>query len=96
VVIEAAPAGLPLIEGRACLTAHAHAPDFRWQENFQIRGDLVRENGGWALIPHRLIGGFELPDESMAARYRRNLSKSIRFWRTARDQLRRRNRAAGD
>ena len=96
VLIEASPAGLPLIEGRACLTAHAHAPDFRWQENFQIRGDLVRENGGWALIPHRLLGGFELPDETMAERYRRNLSKSIRFWRTARDQLRRRNRAAGD
>ena len=84
VAIDADPAGLPLSEGRACLTAHAHAPDFSWQENFQIRGDLVRSGEGWALVPHRLIGGFELPDESMAARSRRNLRKSIRFWRAAR------------
>ena len=53
------PAGLPLTEGQACLTAHAHDPTFSWQENFQVRGDLVRDNGGWALVPHRLVGGFE-------------------------------------
>ena len=39
--IEALPVGLPLAEGRACLTAHAHGEDFSWQENFQVRGDLV-------------------------------------------------------
>jgi hypothetical protein len=78
--IGAEPAGLPLLEGRACLAAHSHAPDFTWQENFQIRGDLIRDERGWALAPHRLVGGFELPDESMLARYRRNLSKSIRFY----------------
>jgi hypothetical protein len=81
---ELAPAGLPLTEGRGCVTAHAHGPRFEWQENFQVRGDLVREGDGWALVPHRLIGGFELPDESMTARYRRNLPKSVRFFRTAR------------
>lgn len=90
VVLEAEPAGLPLEEGRACLAAHAHDETFSWQENFQVRGDLVRDNGGWALIPHRLIGGFELPDESVAARYRRNLSKSLRFYRTARKRMRQR------
>jgi hypothetical protein len=78
------PAGLPLTEGRGCLTAHAHGPRFEWQENFQVRGDLVSEGDRWALVPHRLVGGFELPDESMAARYRRNLSKSVRFFRNAR------------
>jgi hypothetical protein len=86
--IGAEPAGLPLLEGRACVAAHSHAPDFRWQENFQVRGDLVRDDDGWALVPHRLIGGFELPDESMAARYRRNLRKSIRFYRTRKRYLR--------
>ncbi|MEK6252665.1 MAG: pyridoxamine 5'-phosphate oxidase family protein [Actinomycetota bacterium] len=84
------PAGLPLLEGRACLTAHSHAPDFSWQENFQVRGDLVRDPDGWALIPHKLVGGFELPDESMLARYRRNLRKSVRFYRIRRDLLKRR------
>ena len=51
----------PLEEGRACLTAHAHHPDFLWQRNFQIRGDLERSNGDWRLVPHKLVGGFELP-----------------------------------
>jgi Pyridoxamine 5'-phosphate oxidase len=88
--IDAEPAGLPVTEGRACLVAHAHDPSFSWQENFQVRGDLVGTDGGWALVPHRLIGGFEFPDERIVARYRRNLSKSIRFYRTARRRLRQR------
>lgn len=86
------PAGIPLLEGRVCLAAHSHAPDFSWQENFQVRGDLVRDPDGWALVPHKLVGGFELPDESMAARYRRNLRKSIRFYRKRRELLKSRNR----
>jgi hypothetical protein len=78
------PAGLPLTPGRACLTAHAHAPDFSWQENFQVRGDLTRTDDGWALVPHKLVGGFEIPDESELARYRRNFRKSLRFYRISR------------
>jgi hypothetical protein len=87
IAIQPEPAGIPLAEGRACLTAHAHDPSFSWQENFQVRGDLVRGDGGWALVPHKLVGGFELPDESMLARYGRNLRKSIRFYRTARRRI---------
>ena len=79
--IGAAPAGLPLLEGRACLTAHAHGPDFRWQENFQVRGDLVRDGDSWRLVPHRLIGGFELPKEGRLAGLRRNIGKARRFHR---------------
>lgn len=88
--IEKVPAGLPLTEGPACLAAHAHAPDFSWQENFQVRGDLVPDGERWSLVPHKLVGGFELPDESMLARYRRNLRKSIRFYRTRRRILQQR------
>jgi hypothetical protein len=84
------PEGLPAIEGRACLTAHSHAPDFTWQENFQVRGDLVRDGDAWALVPHRLIGGFELPDEGRLGVARRNFSKSLRFARTARKRLKQR------
>lgn len=90
--IAAEPAGLPLLEGRACLAAHSHAPDFTWQENFQVRGDLLRDADGWALQPHKLVGGFELPDESMLARARRNLGKSIRFYRTRTSYLKNRPR----
>jgi Pyridoxamine 5'-phosphate oxidase len=34
--------GVPVQTGRACLTA----------EDFQVRGDLVEENGGWVVVPH--------------------------------------------
>jgi hypothetical protein len=92
IAIGAEPAGIPLAEGPGCLTAHAHDERFSWQENFQVRGDLVHGDGGWAVVPRKLIGGFELPDESMLARYRRNLAKSIRFYRTARARQRARER----
>jgi pyridoxamine 5'-phosphate oxidase-like protein len=86
--IGSEPGGLPVADGRASLVAHAHSPTFSWQENFQIRGDLVREGVGLALVPHKLIGGFELPKESAVARYRRNFRKSVRFYRIARERRR--------
>ena len=51
--IDAAPAGLPLLEGRACLAVHRHAPDFTWQRNMQVRGALTRSGDGWNLVPRR-------------------------------------------
>ncbi len=90
ILLGSEPASLPVSEGRACLTAHRHAPDFTWQENFQVRGDLLRDDGRLALVPHKLVGGFELPNESQLSVYRRNLAKSIRFYRTARRELRKR------
>lgn len=84
--LAATPAGLPLVEGRACLTAHAHAPDFTWQENFQVRGDLVQLAGGdWALVPRKLVGGFELPKG--IARYRDIVRNHRRFYKTAKRRL---------
>ena len=88
--LTAEPAGLPLTSGLACLTAHSHGPRFEWQENFQVRGDLVQDDGGWALVPRKLVGGFELPDESNLARNRRNFRKSIRFYRARRRLLKER------
>jgi hypothetical protein len=94
ILLDQRPAGLPVAEGRACVTAHSHSPDFTWQENFQVRGDLAAENGGFSLVPHKLVGGFELPDESQLSSYRRNLKKSIRFYRTARQELQKRKAKA--
>jgi hypothetical protein len=88
--LGADPMGAPLEAGLACLTAHDHAPDFAWQRNFQVRGDLVRDEQGWSLIPHRLIGGFELPPTSAIARYRLNLKKVMRFRRIAKREVARR------
>jgi hypothetical protein len=88
IVLEAEPTGVPLLEGRACLTAHTHAPDFSWQRNFQVRGDLVKGNGAWRLIPHRLVGGFEMP-QSAVGRTRSFMSRMIRYTRTARRRARR-------
>ena len=81
------PVGVPLAPERACLTAHEHHPDFEWQVNFQVRGNLLPDDGGWALIPRRLVGGFELPPTSMLDRYRLNARKMMRFRRIARRQL---------
>jgi pyridoxamine 5'-phosphate oxidase-like protein len=84
--IGAEPVGLPVAEGRACLVAHAHAPDFKWQENFQVRGDLVRDGEALSLVPHKLIGGFELPKESRIAGLRRNFGKARRYHRIAKER----------
>jgi hypothetical protein len=75
--------GVPVQPGPACLAAHDHAPDFGWQRNFQVRGDLVEEDGGWALVPHRLIGGLELPPVSKPKLYAQNAGKMARMWRRA-------------
>jgi hypothetical protein len=83
-----APPGAPLEPGLACLTAHDHAPDFTWQRNFQVRGDLVEDgDDGWALVPAKLVGGFELPPAGTLGRMRINFSKIMRFRRIARREL---------
>jgi hypothetical protein len=87
--IMAEPVGAPFEPGLACLTAHDHSPDFTWQRNFQVRGDLVRDQSGWSLLPHKLIGGFELPKGAIQ-RYRANLRKSMRFRKIAKRELARR------
>jgi hypothetical protein len=88
--LDAEPMGAPLMPCLACLTAHDHAPDFTWQRNFQVRGDLVEEDGGWALVPHKLVGGFEIPPTSMFERYRLNAKKIRRFRKIAKREKRRR------
>jgi Pyridoxamine 5'-phosphate oxidase len=89
--IGAEPVGVPLEPGLACVTAHDHAPDFSWQRNFQVRGDLVRDGDGWAVVPRKLVGGFELPPASTVARYRLNFSKTMRFRRIAKRELAKRS-----
>jgi hypothetical protein len=85
-----APVGVPWQAGLACVTAHDHAPDFTWQRNFQVRGDLVEEDGAWSIVPQRLIGGFELPPASTFERYRINARKMMRFRKIAKTELRKR------
>jgi pyridoxamine 5'-phosphate oxidase-like protein len=85
------PAGMPLLEGRACLVAHSHAPDYAWVKNFQVRGDLIRDEDGWALAPRKLVGGMEHPDEGMFAGVRDNIGTAVRCYRTRRRFLRERD-----
>ncbi|HET8536885.1 MAG TPA: pyridoxamine 5'-phosphate oxidase family protein [Solirubrobacteraceae bacterium] len=91
--IEATPAGIPLAPGRACITAHAHGPEFEWQRNFQVRGELVEADGGWALRPHKLVGGFELPENQLAI-LRENFRKVMRYRKIARAELKKRRTPA--
>ena len=89
--IEGAPAGIPFQPGLACLTAHRHGEQFTWQQNFQVRGDLVFLDGIWALVPHKVVGGFEIPPSRLSM-LRMNAAKARRFRRTAKRELERRGR----
>ena len=44
--IAAGVLGLPVQTGLACVTAH---------DGFQVRGDLVEEEGGWVVVPHQMV-----------------------------------------
>jgi hypothetical protein len=81
--------GVPLSEGLACLAAHIHAPEFAWQNNFQVRGDLVERDGDWVLVPHKYVGGFNVP-QGRGAMLRENFRKSMRFRKKAKAELARR------
>jgi len=83
------PDWMPAVPTRACLTAHEHDPEFRWQANFQVRGDLVRDNGDWSLVPHKFVGGFEIPKSKLQS-YKQNFNKMMRYRRKAKKELARR------
>jgi hypothetical protein len=85
--LDADPVGVPLAPGLACLTAHDHDERFTYQRNFQLRGDLVNEQDRWALRPHKLVGGFELPPGSALQRAKLNFGKARRFRKTAKREL---------
>jgi hypothetical protein len=85
--IGAGALGVPVHPGLACLAVHDHASDFAWQRNFHVRGDLVERDGDWAIVPHKLVGGFELPPGSMLSRYRLNFSKMRRYRKIAKREL---------
>jgi hypothetical protein len=81
--------GVPMIEGRACLTVHRHSPDFTWQQNMQVRGNLVRGDDGLRLIPRKIVGGFELPPGRFS-RFSDFIKKGPGFHRTYRRRMRER------
>jgi hypothetical protein len=82
--------GVPVQPGLACVCAHDHEPTFKWHRTFHVRGDLVEDDGGWAIVPQKLVGGLELPPTSTLSRLRENAGKFRRFRRTAkREQARR-------
>lgn len=89
--IERLPPGVPMRAGLTCVCAHEHDERFSWRRNFQIRGDLVEDGDGWAVVPQRIVGGFELPPGSTIVRLRENFGKMQRFRRRAkRERARRR------
>jgi hypothetical protein len=88
--LDSVPVGAPMQPGLACVTAHEHEPEFKWQRNFQVRGDLVEDERGWWVVPSKLIGGFELP-EGRVAMMRENFRKQRRFRRTAKRELAKRS-----
>lgn len=84
--LDAEPVGVPWQPGLACLTFHTHDADFTWQLNFQVRGDLVEDERGWSVVPHKLVGGFELPPGSLRERMKLNAAKIKRFRKIAKQR----------
>jgi hypothetical protein len=87
--IAADALGVPVQPGLACLTAHDHSPRFTWQRNFQVRGDLVSDENGWSIVPHKFVGGFELPPTGFVSRMRLNWSKIRRFRKIHKQRVKR-------
>ena len=87
VYIDADPVGAPIEPGPACLCAHSHAGDLTWQHSYQVRGDLLEEDGRLVLHPHRVVAGLQLPSSAFE-RYRVNVRKILRFRKTARERQR--------
>jgi hypothetical protein len=83
--------GVPVAPGRACLAAHIHEPEFTWQMNFQVRGDLVEREGEWVMIPHKYVGGFNVPKKQTAL-WREIVSKQSGFRKKAKAELAKRSR----
>jgi hypothetical protein len=81
------PVAAPIEAGPACLCAHSHADDLTWQRSYQVRGDLIEQDGRLVLHPHRVVAGLQLPS-SQFERYRVNVRKILRFRKTARDRER--------
>jgi hypothetical protein len=86
--IEAECIGVPWQPGLACVTVHDHDETFSYQRNFQVRGDLVEDDRGWTLIPHKLVGGFELPPGSVRDKFKVNAAKVKRFRKIAKQRKR--------
>jgi Pyridoxamine 5'-phosphate oxidase len=90
IAIDVEPTGAELHPGPVCVTAHDHDPELRWTRNFQVRGGLLRDEHGWVVLPHRLVGGFELPPTGSLVRAVTNIPKIRRFRKTAARERRRR------
>jgi hypothetical protein len=73
------------------MTAHDHEDALRWQRNFQVRGRLVRITSGWAVVPQRVVHGFELPPVGALTRTVSNFGRIRRYRRVAK-----RERARGE
>jgi hypothetical protein len=93
IAIGSLPEALPAHAGLACLCVHEHAPDFTWQMNFQVRGDLAEHSGSWFLVPHKIVGGFELPPGPVK-RITANVGKMRRFRKIAKKEMARRQAVA--
>ena len=87
--LEGELTGVPLQPGLACLTAHVHGEEFTWQQNFQVRGDLQSRDGGWVLLPRKLVSGFEVP-RSRVGLTRTFVGRTLRYRGTAKRELARR------
>jgi Pyridoxamine 5'-phosphate oxidase len=87
--IDQMPEAMEATAGRACLVAHEHEPRFKWQINFQVRGDLEQVGEQWTFTPDKMVGGFELPPGPLK-RWRVNAAKMRRMRKFGKGEIARR------
>ena len=69
---------------RTFLTVNAVVADTA--EEAQRIVHLVEDAGGWAVAPHKLVGGFELPPGSMRQKLKVNKAKIKRYRKIAKER----------
>ena len=66
---------------------------FKWQINFQVRGDLEQVGEQWTFTPDKMVGGFELPPGPLK-RWTVNARKMRRMRKFGKAEMARRRSAA--
>ena len=70
------PDWMPARPARACLTAHEHEPRVRVADQLPgPRRPRPRGSASWSLVPHKMVGGFELPEDRSSQTYSRTSAR---------------------
>ena len=79
--------GVPVHPGRPAWRCTSTRPTSPGSGTSRCAATWSSATASWVLVPHKLVGGFELPPGSMLSRYRLNFSKMRRYRKIAKREL---------